>query len=89
MADEVENLVLVHLREMRAEFKDVRSELADVRKKLLEHDGRFDAIEKRLGDVYEASMFAVGVAVMTSRKLDQFTERVDDHEQRITTLEDA
>lgn len=82
MADEVDNLVLVHLREMRAEFKDVRTELAGMRETL-------DSMNKRLGDVYEASMFAVGVAVMTSRKLDQFTERVDDHEQRITTLEDA
>ncbi len=82
MAEEVENLVLVHLREMRAE-------LTEIRQKLDAHDSRFDAIDKRLGDVYEASMFAVGVAVMNSRKLDQFTERVDDHEKRITTLEDA
>ena len=86
MAEEVENLVLVHLREMRAELQGLRGEVSELRSEMTD---RMERVEKRLGDVYEASMFAVGVAVMTSRKLDQFTERVDDHEQRITTLEDA
>jgi hypothetical protein len=82
VADEADNLVLVHLREMRAEMTEIRA-------KLDTHDSRFDAIEKRLGDVYEASIFSVGVAVMTSRKLEQITDRLDNHERRITTLEDA
>ena len=86
MAEEVENLVLVHLREMRAELQGLRGDVSELRSEMTD---RMERVEKRLGDVYEASMFAVGVAVMTSRKLDQFTERVDDHEQRITTLEDA
>ncbi len=86
MAEEVENPVLVHLREMRAELQGLRGEVSELRSEMTD---RMECVEKRLGDVYEASMFAVGVAVMTSRKLDQFTERVDDHEQRITTLEDA
>lgn len=86
MVEETDNLVLVHLREMRGEMQGIRSEVSELRSEMSE---RMDRVEKRLGDVYEASMFAVGVAVMTSRKLDQFTERVDDHERRITTLEDA
>ena len=80
MADEPDNLVLVHLREIRGELKNIRDKLA-------EHDARFDKIEKRLDEVHETAIYGVGLAAMANHKLDRMTERVDDHEPRITALE--
>ncbi len=84
MADEPDNLVLVHLREMRAEMRNMRDE---VRTKLELHDKRFDALEKRLDDVHEAAILSVGLATLANHKLEQVRERVDDHGDRISALE--
>ena len=77
MADEPDNLVLVHLREIRAEMKDIRAKLG-------EHDTHFEALKKRVDELFETATFGVGLAVMANRKLDL---AIDDHEQRIAALE--
>ena len=71
MAEEPDNLVLVHLREIRGELGGVRDELSKIRTTLREHDVRFDKIEKRLDEVYETAIYGVGVATRANYKLDQ------------------
>ena len=79
MPDEPDNLVLVHLREMRAEMRNMRDE---VRTKLEQHDKRFDALEKRLDDVHEAAILSVGFATLANHKLEQLRESLTDHGPR-------
>ena len=80
MADEPDNLVLVHLREIRA--------------KLEEHDRRFDSMEKRfdkldkrLDDTHETAIFGVGLAAMANHKLDRLADRTELLEGRVAKLE--
>ena len=87
MADEPNNLVLVHLREIRGELKGVCDELSQIRLKLSEHDARFDKMDKRLDEVHEAAILGVGFASLANHKLEQLRESVDDHGQRISALE--
>lgn len=42
MAQEPDNVVLAHLREMRGELRDIRLQLQGVMAKLEEHDRRFE-----------------------------------------------
>jgi hypothetical protein len=42
MAQDPDNVVLVHLREMRVELQDVRLQLQGIMTKLEEHDRRFE-----------------------------------------------
>ena len=77
MPDEPDNLVLVHLREIRAEMKDMRSDMNGMRDEM-------GAIKKRVDELFETATFGVGLAVMANRKLDL---AIDDHERRITALE--
>ena len=73
MPDQPENLVLVHLREIRA--------------KLDEHDKRFDKLDKRLDDTHEAAIFGVGLAAMANHKLDLVADRLQALEQRVAIVE--
>ena len=73
MADEPDNLVLVHLREIRA--------------KLEEHDRRFDKLDKRLDDTHETAIFGVGLAAMANHKLDRLADRTELLEGRVAKLE--
>ena len=80
MPDEPDNLVLLHLRE-------IRGDLTKIRDKLAEHDTKFEQLGKRLDEVHETAVYGVGLAAMANYKLDQMKERVEDHEQRISAIE--
>ena len=80
MAEEPENIVLAHLREIRSELRDVRTELRDVKAKQDEHG-------KTLEWIAEVAYLGVGIATATNYKLDQIVERMDGFEQRIHTVE--
>jgi len=64
MAKEPENLVLEHLRIIRADVKDLRREVAtgfrEVRKTLDEHTRRFDDLEERVEMPREGTLTAIG-----------------------------
>ena len=80
MTDEPENLVLVQLREIRAE-------LGHINGKLVEHDKQFAALNKHLEWVAEAAYMGVGLAQMANHKLDRLSDRFDTMDQRLQVVE--
>ena len=73
MAKEPENLVLEHLRliradvkelrgEMRGELDSVRTDLRDIRKVQDDHTLRFDYLEERVEMLREGTLTAIGFA---------------------------
>jgi archaellum component FlaC len=64
MAQEPDNLVLVHLREMRGEIRGIKVQLQGIEAKLEEHDRRFDQIDRRFEQV--------------DQRFEQFDKRFDD-----------
>lgn len=53
MAEEPDNFVLVLLREIRADVTEIKS-------KLLDHDRRFDRIDRELDDLRLSTRYALG-----------------------------
>lgn len=82
MADEPLEIVLVHLREVRAERGKMRSKMQfDDRGK------RSGGIHERLGEVHETALLAVGSAAVADRELGQHVERVEDRGRRTVAIE--
>ena len=77
MADDPENLVLIQLREMRAELKDIRTTL-DVHTQTLERHS------KRLDAVLEAAVLASGYGNLAVHKFDNLGKRVERLESKVT-----
>jgi hypothetical protein len=74
---EPENLILVHLREIRAEQRELRAELSAVEERIAQRfEDRFDAIEKRLG-----KMQANGVKALQSFIGHRFAGRAHDNDE--------
>jgi hypothetical protein len=94
MANEPDNLVLVHLREIRAT-------LADHSARFDRMDGRFDQLDKRFEDFHELTSHALRLSTsndLRMRDLDrryEFSEgeqrrmadRMDEFERRLSDLE--
>ena len=79
MAQEPDNLVHVHLREMRGELKGITV-------KLEEHDRRFDQIDKRLDDFHLLVNHALGLGTMNqhrSRELEARHDLADAWQRRV------
>ena len=92
MVDEPDNLVLVQLREMRAEFRDVRAEIREVRSSVSDLTLQVQQQGKRLDDVLEAAVLASGYANLAVHKFDLMEQRVgrlEGLEGRVTKLEQA
>jgi hypothetical protein len=102
MAQEPDNLVLVHLREMRGEIQGIRVQIQGITAKLEEHDRRFDQIDRRFDDFQLLVSHSVGLGAtnfMKSRENDQRYEateawqrraeqRFDQIEHRLTKVEE-
>jgi hypothetical protein len=71
MASEPDNLVLQLLREIRATL-DVHTT------KLLEHDKRFDGVDKRLDTLTSQVTYAFGMAGMANTHVGLVENRVDE-----------
>ena len=84
MADQPENLVLIQLREMRAEFGDLRTEMRKMRTTM---DDKFKQHGKRLDDVMEAEVLAAGYASLAAHKFDALDNRMASTESRVELLE--
>ena len=80
MADEPESLVLIQLREMRAEMRDMRASIDENTRVFKLHD-------KRLDDVLEAAVLASGYANLAVHKFDLMENRVERLETRVGKLE--
>jgi hypothetical protein len=71
MAQEPDNLVLKLLRE-------IRSDIVDVKAKLVEHDKRFDGVDKRLDTLTAQVTYTFGVAGMANTHVGLVENRVDE-----------
>ncbi len=80
MAEEPENLVLTHLREIRGELRDVSVKQDEMARQL-------DEQGKTLERIAEVAYLGVGIATATAVKLDQVIERMDSFDQRLRTVE--
>jgi hypothetical protein len=95
MAQEPDNIVLVHLREMRVQLEGITTQLQGIAAKLQEHDRRFD-------DFHLLANHALGLGTVNqfrARELearhdlaDAWQRRVDERfnhvERRLTGLEE-
>jgi len=81
MADEPENLVLVHLREIRREIGGMRENL-EARIDRLET--RFDSLDKQFGEMRQYVSHALGLGAMNDIKGRELQARIDAdaHERR-------
>jgi phage shock protein A len=100
MAKEPDDLVLIHLREMRAEMAGIRSEIGNVK---AEQGQRFDSIDKTLETLKFQMTYtygADGIANMTGlhaeAKADDIIvrqkrtdERVEDLDRRLRRVEET
>ncbi|HLH49099.1 MAG TPA: hypothetical protein VKV96_07150 [Roseiarcus sp.] len=93
MAKEPENLVLEHLRVIRAEVKEFRgemtNELREVRAILGEHTRRFDFLEERVEMLREGTMTAIGFAASTGEYTKKLEKQIADLTKRVEKLEQA
>jgi hypothetical protein len=80
MTQEPDNLVLVHLREMRGQLQGITTRLDGITAKLEEHDRRFEQIDKRFDDFQLLVSHSVGLGAtnfMKSRENDQRHEATE------------
>jgi hypothetical protein len=89
MAEELDNLVLSLLREMRADVKDVREVLRAVRGSVASHDRRFDALDEKVEMIREGTVSAVGFAAYASRAHVELDKQIADPARRVEKLEKA
>jgi len=75
MAEERDNLVLIQLREMRAELKSITT-------KLDQHDLRFDNLDKRFDEMRLYVNHVLGLGTMNDLKARELDARQDESEAR-------
>ena len=73
MVNDLDNLMVAHLREIHAELQGITGKLA-------EHDQRFDRIDKRLEDFHHLVNHALGLAAMNQTKMRALEARHDTSE---------
>jgi predicted nucleic acid-binding Zn-ribbon protein len=82
MADESENLILPLLREIRAK-QDEQSQ------KLVEHDHRFDSLDKKFDDWQETTATGLSLPAHANIRNQHIEEELADLKRRIERLEQA
>ena len=93
MANEPENLVLEHLRIIRADIRDLRTEMTgefhDVRRTLGEHTRRFDYLEERVEMLREGTLTAIGFAASAGERQKKLEKQIADLTKRVEKSEPA
>lgn len=87
MSKEPDNLILHHLKALRAEVGEMRQELHTVRLTVAGHDLRFDSLDERFELVREGTLTAIGFAADASRSIKTVREQVADLTRRVEKLE--
>jgi hypothetical protein len=96
MAEEPENLVLHHLRDIRAhvaslrtEVKDMRGDVHEIRTVLDSHTLRFDFREERVEMLREGTLTAIGFAASANEQNRKLAQQIADRTKRVEKLETA
>jgi phage shock protein A len=96
MAEEPENLVLHHLRDIRAdvaslrtEVKDMRGDVHEIRTVLDSHTLRFDFLEERVEMLREGTLTAIGFAASANEQNRKLAQQIADLTKRVEKLETA
>jgi phage shock protein A len=96
MAEEPENLVLHHLRDIRAdvaslrtEVKDMRGDVREIRTVLDSHTLRFDFLEERVEMLREGTLTAIGFAASANEQNRKLAQQIADLTKRVEKLETA
>ena len=80
MAKQPENIVIRILR-------DIQSALADQSRTLADHTKRFEHLERRLDDVHDGMLTALGLASHAHVRDDSMKKEIDDLKRRVKRLE--
>jgi hypothetical protein len=93
---EPENLILHHLREMRADMRatdgkidSLGGDLREVRTVLDSHTLRFDFLEERVEMLREGTLTAIGFAASASEQNRKLAQQIADLAKRVEKLEAA
>ena len=96
MTEEPENLVLHHLRDIRAdvaslrtEAKDMRGDVHEIRTVLDSHTLRFDFLEERVEMLREGTLTAIGFAASANEQNRKVAQQIADPTKRVEKLETA
>jgi uncharacterized protein (DUF3084 family) len=96
MAEEPENLVLHHLRDIRAdvaslrtEVKDMRGDVHEIRTVLDSHTLRFDFLAERVEMLREGTLTAIGFAAPANEQNRKLAQQIADLTKRVEKLETA
>jgi uncharacterized coiled-coil DUF342 family protein len=96
MAEEPNNLVLRHLRDMRADMRsmdgkidNLRGDIHEVKSVLDSHTLRFDFLEGRVEMLREGTLTAIGFAASANEQHKKLAEQIADLAKRVQKLEAA
>jgi phage shock protein A len=96
MVEEPENLILHHLRDIRAdvaslhtEVKDMRGDVHEIRTVLDSHTLRFDFLEERVEMLREGTLTAIGFAASANEQNRKLAQQIADLTKRVEKLETA
>jgi uncharacterized coiled-coil DUF342 family protein len=96
MAEEPDNLVLRHLRDMRADMRstdgkidNLRGDIREVKSVLDSHTLRFDFLEERVEMLREGTLTAIGFAASANEQHKKLAEQIADLAKRVQKLEAA
>ena len=89
MAEEPDNLVLRHLREIRADVKEMRGDVHEIKGVLESHTLRFDFLEERVEMLREGTLTAIGFAASANEQNKKLAQQIADLTKRVEKLEAA
>ena len=89
MAEEPDNLVLHHLRDIRADVKEMRGDVHEIRTVLDSHTLRFDFLEERVEVLREGTLTAIGFAASANEQNKKLAKQIADLTTRVEKLEAA
>jgi uncharacterized coiled-coil DUF342 family protein len=96
MAEEPENLVLRHLRDMRADMRamdgkidNLRGDVREVRTVVDSHTLRFDFLEERVEMLREGTLTAIGFAASANEQNRKLAQQIAELAKRVEKLEAA
>ena len=89
MAEEPDNLVLRHLRDIRADVKEMRGDVHEIRTVLDSHTLRFDYLQERVEMLREGTLTAIGFAASSSEQNKKLAQQLADLTKRVEKLEAA
>ena len=89
MAEEPDNLVLRHLREIRDDVKEMRGDVHEIKGVLESHTLRFDFLEERVEMLREGTLTAIGFAASANEQNKKLAQQIADLTKRVEKLEAA